>query len=250
MTIGKSGAKSIVWPVGAEPSAGQIEILRVLGRSENANSVVDQILVAIGTAIVEARLRPGDDLNSVELARMFQSSRTPVREALLTLEREGLVEIAAHRRPRVRRLLLDEVREIYELRATLYALVSRRIVESAAESDLTALRENHRQQEAAAESGDVERYFWLNVAFRNNEAAISGNGTVRRVLDSFGVRTLQLRHLSLSLPGRLRASVSDHERLLHAYEEREADVAAALTQSIVRRGLKAIEGSGWTGYQD
>jgi DNA-binding GntR family transcriptional regulator len=234
----------------ATPSAGHLEILRVLGRSVSADSVVDQILVAIGTAIVEARLRPGDDLNSVELARTFQSSRTPVREALLTLEREGLVEIAAHRRPRVRRLLLAEVREIYELRATLYALVSKRIVENATESDMAILRESQRQLERAADADDLDRYFWLNVGFRNNEAVIAGNRAVRRVLDSVGVRTLQLRHLSLSRPGRLRTSVADHARLLRAYEERAPDLAAALTQSIERRGLRAIEESGWTGRGD
>lgn len=243
----KTDGNSAVRPLSTEPSAGHLEILRVLGRSENADSVVDQILVSIGTAIVEARLRPGDDLNSVELARTFRSSRTPVREALLTLEREGLVEIAAHRRPRVRRLLLDEVREIYELRATLYALVSRRIVENATESDLEQLREIHRRQEQAANAGDVDRYFWINVGFRNNEAKIAGNATVRRVLDSVGVRTLQLRHLSLSAPDRLASSVVDHRRLLRAYEERDADLAAALSQSILRRGLAAIESSGWTG---
>lgn len=243
----KSDGNSTVRPIGAAPSAGHLEILRVLGRSENADSVVDQILVALGTAIVEARLRPGDDLNSVELARTFQSSRTPVREALLTLEREGLVEIAAHRRPRVRRLLLDEVREIYELRATLYALVSRRIVENATESDIGILRDNQRRLERAATAGDVDSYFWLNVGFRNNEATIAGNSAVRRVLDSVGVRTLQLRHLSLSLPGRLHRSAADHQRLLRAYEERDAELAAALTQSILRRSLKAIESSGWTG---
>jgi DNA-binding GntR family transcriptional regulator len=244
------GGNSIVRPIGAEPSAGHREILRVLGRTENTNSVVDQILVSVGTAIVDARLRPGDDLNSVELARTFQSSRTPVREALLILEKVGLVEIAAHRRPRVRRLLLDEVREIYELRATLYALVSRRIVENATESDIAILRDIQGQQEAAADAGDLDRYFWLNVGFRNNEASIAGNSTVRRVLDSVGVRTLQLRHLSLSLPGRLRASVRDHARLLRAYEERDAGLAAALAQAIVRGGLRAIEGSGWTGQPD
>lgn len=233
--------------MGAEPSAGHLEILRVLGRSENADSVVDQILVSVGTAIVEARLRPGDDLNSVELARTFKSSRTPVREALLTLEREGLVEIAAHRRPRVRRLLLDEVREIYELRATLYALVSRRIVKNATEYDMETLRENQRKLERAAAAGDVDRYFWLTVGFRNKEAEIARNSAVRRVLDSVGVRTLQLRHLSLSVPGHMDSSVTDHRRLLRAYEERDADLAAALTQSIVRRGLRAIENSGWTG---
>jgi DNA-binding GntR family transcriptional regulator len=246
----KSDGKPAIRPLGTEPSAGHLEILRVLGRSENADSVVDQILVSVGTAIVEARLRPGDDLNSVELARMFQSSRTPVREALLTLEREGLVEINAHRRPRVRRLSLDEVRDIYELRATLCALVSRRIVLNATESDLGTLREIQRRLERAADAGDVDRYFWLNVGFRNNEASIAGNSSVRRVLDGVGVRTLQLRHLSLSLPGRLGASVADHERLLRAYEDRDGDLAAALTQSLVRRGLAAIETSGWTGRGD
>jgi DNA-binding GntR family transcriptional regulator len=241
---------SIVRPFGLEPTGGHREILRVLGRSENANSVVDQILVSVGTAIVEARLRPGDDLNSVELARTFQSSRTPVREALLILEKVGLVEIAAHRRPRVRRLLLDEVREIYELRATLYALVSRRIVENATESDLSSLRDSLGELQEAADGGDVETYFWLNVAFRNNESRIAGNDTVRRVLDSVGVRTLQLRHLSLSLPERLRTSVVDLARLLRAYDERDAELAAALTQAIVRRGLTALERSGWTGRPD
>lgn len=243
-------AQSAIRPVGAEPSAEHLEILRVLGRTDSVDSVVDQILVSVGTAIVEARLRPGDDLNSVELARTFRSSRTPVREALLTLEREGLVEIAAHRRPRVRRLLLADVREIYELRATLYALLSRRIVENATESDLESLRATHREMEQAAAEGAVERYFWLNVGFRNNEATIAGNETVRRVLDSVGVRTLQLRHLSLSLPGRLRTSVADRARLLRAYEDRDAELAAALSQAIVRRALVAIESSGWTGQND
>ncbi|OLF17553.1 GntR family transcriptional regulator [Actinophytocola xanthii] len=224
-----------------------MEILRVLGRPATSDSVVDQILVSVGTAIVEGRLRPGDDLNSVELARTFRSSRTPVREALLTLEREGLVEIAAHRRPRVRGLLLGEVREIYELRATLYGLVSRRIVEKAADSDIEVLRTCQREMDRAADAGDVDRYFWLTVGLRNNEAVIAGNATVGRVLDGVGVRTLQLRHLGLSPPGRLRTSAADHARLLRAYEERDAGLASALSETIVRRGLLAVESVGWTG---
>ena len=83
--------------------------------------------------------------------------------------------------------------------------------------------------------------------FRNTEARLAGNETVRNVLDSVGIRTLQLRHLSLSQPGRLDTSVDDHRRLVRAYTDGEAELAAALTQSIVRRGLAAVERSGWTG---
>ncbi|SEG96121.1 transcriptional regulator, GntR family [Actinacidiphila yanglinensis] len=228
-------------------TAGGREILRVLGRSEDLDSVGARILVAIGTGIVEGRLRPGDDLNSVELARRFGSSRTPVREALQTLEREGLVEIAARKRPRVRSLGLTEVREIYELRGELYGLVSRRLVAHCTPEDISVFDGIQARLEEAAADGDLERYFWLVVEFRNTEARLAGNETVRAVLDSVGIRTLQLRHLSLSLPGRLDTSVDDHRRLVRAYVDGEAQLAAALTQSIVRRGLAAVERSGWTG---
>ncbi|MCA1218939.1 GntR family transcriptional regulator [Streptomyces sp. 8L] len=229
-------------------TAGEREILRVLGRAEDLGSVGSGIVVSLGASIIEGRLRPGDDLNSVELARRFHSSRTPVREALAVLEREGLVEIAARKRPRVRTLGIAEVREIYELRAELYGLVSRRIVRHCGDDALDELRSAQADLEDAAADGDLERYFWLIVGFRNTEARLAANETVRGVLDSVGIRTLQLRHLSLSLPGRVETSVADHRRLLKAYLDREADLAAALTRSIVRRGLAALEGSGWNGF--
>ncbi|MCF3960700.1 GntR family transcriptional regulator [Streptomyces fuscigenes] len=229
-------------------TAGEREILRVLGREDDPGSVGSQIVVSLGASIIEGRMRPGDDLNSVDLARRFRSSRTPVREALAILEREGLVEIAARRRPRVRTLGLAEVREIYELRAELYGLVSRRIVLHCPDRGLDELRAAQAELESAAAAADLERYFWLVVGFRNMEARLAANETVRGVLDSVGIRTLQLRHLSLSLPGRVETSVGDHRRLLKAYVDRDADLASALTRSIVRRGLAAVEGSGWTGF--
>ncbi|MFJ5613445.1 GntR family transcriptional regulator [Streptomyces sp. NPDC093221] len=231
-------------------TAGEREILRVLRRSEDLDSVAARILVSVGSAIIEGRLKPGDDLNSVDLARQFSSSRTPVREALQTLEREGLVEIAARKRPRVRRLGLTEVREIYELRSELYGLVSRRIIAHRTAGEIEVFDGVQARLEEAAAAGDLERYFWLIVDFRNTEARLAGNETVRAVLDSVGIRTLHLRHLSLSLPGRLDTSVEDHRRLVRAYADGEAELAVALTRSIVLRGLAAVERSGWTGSPD
>jgi DNA-binding GntR family transcriptional regulator len=248
----RTPADPVLGRAAGEPmTAGEREILRVLRRSEDdVGGVGARILVKVGAAIIEGRLRPGDDLNSVDLARRFNSSRTPVREALLALEREGLVEIAARKRPRVRRLGIVEVREIYELRCELYGLVSRRIVARAADAEIDELRAIQRRLADAARADDLERAFWQVVDFRNAEARLAGNETVRNVLDSVGIRTLQLRHLSLSLPGRLDTSADDHHRLVRAYVDREPDLAAALTQSIVRRGLAAVERSGWTGADD
>lgn len=235
------------------PSLGdtgqRLELTQMLGRGMSGHSIADEIALAVATEIIEGRLSPGDDLNSVELARTFNSSRTPVREALLVLEREGFVEITARRRPRVARLLLREVRELYSLRAELYAVVSRAVVRLATEADLEMLRGHQRALEAAVAHDDVDRYFWVNVQFRNTEADIARNATLRRVLDTLALRALQLRHLSLSQPGRLGPSVADHGRLLKAYEDRDAELASALTQSLVRKGFAAIERSGWTGEE-
>ncbi|WP_445133878.1 FCD domain-containing protein [Streptomyces sp. DW26H14] len=225
------------------------ELTRMLNRGTAGAGIADEIAVAVAAEIIEGRLSPGDDLNSVELARTFNSSRTPVREALLVLEREGFVQITARRRPRVARLLISEVRELYNLRAELYAVVSHSVCRVATAEDLETLRGHQLALEAAAAEDDVDRYFWVNVQYRNTEAALARDATLRRILDTLGLRALQLRHLSLSQPGRLGPSAEDHARLLRAYEDRDADLASALTQSLVRGGLAAIERSGWTGEE-
>ncbi|HEY3463498.1 MAG TPA: GntR family transcriptional regulator [Amycolatopsis sp.] len=211
-------------------------------------SLVDRIVEDLARRIIDGSLAPGADVNSVDLARRFSTSRTPVREALLTLQREGLVDIPARKRPRVAPVTLAQARELYEIRASLHALVSELIV--AQGPDLSRLREWQAHLREDAARGDVDAYFWHNVSFRQAEAEVAGNRQLTRLLGSLGLRTLQLRHVSLSLPGRLDRSVADHERLLAAYADRDADLAVALTRSIIMTGLHSIEASGWSGLAD
>ena len=204
-------------------------------------SSVAEIVDWVARGIIEGRLRPGDDLNSVDLAKRFGVSRTPVREALFALTREGLVDWSPRRRPRVAAMNLKEVREIYELRALLYGQVSLAIVEHATDEDIAALWRAHGKLAGVAARGDVDGYFWANVAFRDEELRVSRNGIFKEVLDSMRMRTNRLRHLSTSLPGRLQRSCTDHQRLCEAYAERDGVLAAALNRSIVMGALHAIE---------
>jgi len=204
-------------------------------------SSVAEIVDWVARGIIEGRLRPGDDLNSVDLAKRFGVSRTPVREALFALTREGLVDWSPRRRPRVAAMQLKEVREIYALRALLYGQVSLAIVEHATDEDIAALWRAHGKLAEVAARGDVDGYFWANVAFRDEELRVSRNGIFKEVLDSMRMRTNRLRHLSTSLPGRLQRSCTDHQRLCEAYAERDGVLAAALNRSIVMGALHAIE---------
>jgi len=212
------------------------------GDAEDSDlSPVAEIVDWVTRGIIEGRLKAGDDLNSVDLAKRFNVSRTPVREALFVLSREGLVDWSPRRRPRVSAINLKEVREIYQLRAILYAQLSLAIVEHASEEDIEALWRAHQPLANAAVQGDVDGYFWANVAFRDEELRVAGNGIFKEVLDSMRMRTNRLRHLSATLPGRIERSCADHQRLCQAYADRDATLAAALNRSIVLTALAAIE---------
>lgn len=223
------------------------EILsRVLNLSNQKDSLVMGIAEEIGCAIIEGRLLPGENINSVELSKRFQTSRTPVREALMLLEKGGLVEMPPRKRPRISSLNLAEVREIYQVRANLLGLVAELIVASASDDQIQLLRQPLEEMKIAAAKNDLDAYFGPNVDFQDIETRICGNRIVKRILDSLMLQMLRLRHLSLQQPGRIQQSLADHERLLRAYIERDAELAIALNRGIVLRGLANIEQSGWT----
>lgn len=222
----------------------QREMARILENSDRTNPRVSSIAQQIGCSIIEGRLRPGDDLNTVELSKQFHTSRTPVKEALLLLEKEGLVTIPPYRRPCVAQVSLEEVREIYQVRANLLMLTAELIVNTASDEAIASLRAFLLPMREMAAAHDADGVFWASVAFRTREAEICGNKQVRRILDSLGLRTLQLRHLSITL-GHMHAEqrLSDRERLVSAYEQRDAPLAAALTRAMVLRSLAIIEQS-------
>ncbi len=211
---------------------------------EGGSSLAFTIFQELAVGIVEGRLPPGHEVNSAELARRFSTSRTPVREALLLLERESLVIIPPRRRPYVSPVDMAQVREIYEIRASLYALVSELVVARASDEEILGLRRWQGLLSADAAGGDVDAYFWHNVGFRNAEVGLAKNGELQRRLSSLGLQMHRFRHLSLSLPGRLLHSVADHERLVNAYADRDAGLAAAVSKSLVMRGYRAIERAG------
>lgn len=204
-----------------------------------------QVAIWVGLGVIEGRLLPGQDLNSVDLSHRFQTSRTPVREALMLLEQEGLVEIRARRRPRVASFTIERVRQIYEVREQLLQLVGRLVAINVSEAELDDLRGRVRTMRQQADDGDVDAYFWSHVALQERMTEIAGNTTLKSILDSLALRTLILRHASLEKPGRLPHSVAAQEQILKAIEDRDPDLAAMLLSRATRAAFASIEQSPW-----
>lgn len=214
---------------------------RLLRLRDRREPLVAQIAEWVGAGIIEGRLEPGQDLNSVELSRRFDTSRTPVREALMLLEQEGLVEMKARRRPRVAAPSLQDIRDIYQVRRQLLAMLAGLLVERATDAELAELRGRVERMRGLADSGDVDAYFWAHVQLQEWMTEVVGNATLKQILDSLALRTLMLRHLSLTSAGRLAYSIDDQERLLQACEERDGELASALIAGATVRALRAVE---------
>ncbi|GAB2915133.1 GntR family transcriptional regulator [Streptomyces heilongjiangensis] len=214
---------------------------RLLRLRDRREPLVAQIAEWVGSGIIEGRLQPGQDLNSVDLSRRFDTSRTPVREALMLLEQEGLVEMKARRRPRVAAPSLADIRDIYQVRRQLLSMLAGLLVERATDDQLSELRTRVEAMRKLADAGDVDAYFWSHVLLQERMTEIVGNATLKQILDSLALRTLMLRHLSLTRPGRLAYSVDDQERLIQACEERDGELASALIAGATVRALRAVE---------
>lgn len=216
-------------------------IRRVLSRGDEGPSLVIDIACTIGAEILDGILPPQSDLNSVDLARRFDSSRTPVREALAMLEQEGLVEIPPRRRPRVADHSRVVIGEIYRVRAAMLGLVASEASARASGEEIAELRAIVTGMERAAASGDRDGYYWGNVRFHERFAELSGNGTMLRLLDSLVLRSLRFRRLSLANPERVRRSIADHSRLVAALEDRDPTLASALASANVLGALRSLE---------
>ena len=198
-------------------------------------SLVARIACEVGAEIVEA------DLNTVELARRYQTSRTPVREALMLLEHEGLVDIAPRRRPRAHAHTIEEVREIYRTRTVIFELIATDVAQRASDEDIALLDPILDRMAEAVERGDVTAFSWLSVEFHDTDTRLSGNVTAKRIHDSLLLRTLAIRRLSLSLPHRMAKSLEDHVQLVKAYRAHDSNLAGAILRANHMAALDAVE---------
>ncbi|WP_432990230.1 GntR family transcriptional regulator [Dactylosporangium sp. CA-233914] len=229
----------IAWSIDAPD-----ELIKLLKLSERREPAVVDIAVWVALAIIQGQLRPGQDLNSVDLASRFGTSRTPVREALALLESEGLVEMRARRRPRVPLFSLEQIREIFFVRAELLAALAEVAVERVSEHDIALLRSIMEVLRQCAADDDDSNYLWAHFRYFDAIAAVSGNDTARGILNSLFLQTLPVRR-ALSRKGRLAESLYFAEAIFDAVQRGDGQLAALLVRRSIQAAIKAIENAGY-----
>ena len=173
-----------------------------------------QIAVRIGQAIVENEFKPGQKLREVDLAAAFGVSRASVREALRAVEREGLVTILPQRGAQVTALSVEEVQDIFEIRAHLMGLACHRLAKALPPDRTAELERLLEALQRALEDGDA--YARASLAISEFCVRHAGSRRLADLILSFGRQTARYTRLSLSTPERRRQSSANWNKLVKA----------------------------------
>ncbi len=179
-------------------------------------SAPEQIASRIADRILDGTLRPGAKIVEQELATEFAVSRGPVRDAIRILEREGLVTLLSRRGALVTELTVQEVKEIFEIRAALYEIVARKAVKARNDELLSVLQAGLKRLKHFAELED-DGGGYAETAYRlfMITAKYTGNGRLYRMIQALSLQTLRYSKLGLRSRERRQRSVRLwHEAIL------------------------------------
>lgn len=206
----------------AEPALATFELYATLP---------SQIAVRIGRAIVDGAFQPGQKLREVDLARSFGVSRASVREALRTLESEGLVTILPQRGAQVTTLTAEEVRDIFEIRANLMGLACQRLAAAATPAIAGQLETLLKALRTARDDG--EAYARASLAISEFCVRNAGSKRLADLILSFGRQTARYTRLSLSTTERRQQSHTMWRDLVDALVNRKPAAAERHARALV-----------------
>src|SRR4051812_18120359 len=145
-----------------------------------------QIAERIGQSIIDEQFQPGERLKEVELALSFGVSRATIREALRLLEKRGLVSILPQRGARVNDLSLKELEDLFEIRAALLGVASRRLAERGSDADRRHLREGLKTLEDCID--DASAYARASARLVGDITRLAGNEQIDSYLAELSLR--------------------------------------------------------------
>ncbi|WP_323751471.1 GntR family transcriptional regulator [Marinobacter sp.] len=209
-------------------------------KTKRKASVADRVYAALKDDILEFRLTPGDKFSEGDLGAQLNASRTPVREALYRLQREGYVDVLFRSGWQVKPFDFQQVEELYDLRITLERAAMHKICalpeEPAAVRTLAAIWNPDHPSERAI--GSTLRA--LDESFHCDLVAAAGNREMTRIHREITDRLRIIRHLDFTQDARIGATYSEHAQILKALRAGQASEAADQLTAHIRASQKAV----------
>jgi DNA-binding GntR family transcriptional regulator len=207
-------------------------------------SATARVYAHVKERLLDGRFPGGALLSENELAQRLGLSRTPVRQAFVQLEAEGLLELYPKRGALVVPVAASEIEDVFEARLLVEQHCARRIVAAGAGARLaTELDAAIADQERAAAGGSAAAFAPADRRFHRGIVAAAGNVILARLYDSLRDRQQRIAAVALSRsPGSAERFVAEHRQIAAALQGDDPDVVCELLEGHLRATRDAARG--------
>lgn len=178
-------------------------------------------------AILRGAYAPRQRLIEADLAEEYGASRFVLRNALIQLEGEGLVELQPNRGARVREITVDEAIEITEIRQSVESLVAARAAERVTDEQIVFLQQIATEMREAVAGNELMRYSELNASLHSTLRQIADHTAANRVLEQLNGQMVRHQFRLFLVPGRPSVSLPEHLAVIDGVCARDPQAAAA-----------------------
>lgn len=189
----------------------------------------DKVYSILSKAIFQGKIKPGERLVESKLAKSFNISRTPIREAIIELEQKGLVVPSPPKGMKVAPVPTDfDIEKFYDVTKVLRSLSARMAVKNISYSQMEELKEIVKRSKNYFEIGDINGLVELNIKFHQIIENASRNEELIFLLSIHYKRLNERFSRIISNMKRQKEAIEEHQKILNAVENRDAELAEKL----------------------
>ena len=208
-------------------------------KTKRDDNLAQRVYSCVKAEIFDFHLLPGDRFTENEVAERMSVSRTPVREALFRLEREGYLEVMFRSGWRVKPFDFKQFENLYDLRVILETAAVKKLCEAPEQPRLDELKEIWLvpASERLTDGRVVGRYDEL---FHETLVAATGNAEMARIHHDITERIRIIRRLDFTKEARIDATYQEHAKILRAVLQRKSDQAQLLLKSHIEESKAEV----------
>lgn len=201
-----------------------------------------QIVDSIKAAIATGRLKPGEKISETKLSLDLGISRTPLREAIQTLEAEGFLRVVPRKGAIVSDFSRKDIEDIYEIKANLEGLAARLAAERLSQSKIEKLETLNGQLKKITLKGEgsVNRFFRLHNEFHDIFLKAADNERLYQLNCHLMEPFKRFRLSSLAISGRFSQSAGTHDEIIEAFRAKDPQRAEMLVRKNILEGRDAL----------
>lgn len=176
--------------------------------------------------ILTLTVEPGEQLHIEDLSAKMKVSRTPIREALLKLESEDLVEANPRVGFFVKVITKNDLRELFELREITEGYAAKKSALLLTDDDLAWINKLQREAVAAVKAGDLNEFNEKEIALHTFIIEKSQNQRLIKLVESIKDLTYRQRFLALKSIDNVKKSLDEHQKIITALQNKDSDKAS------------------------